>query len=209
MTPLTRCCNCNCPYDPASGPCWHCDAGLASKSHEKVTLVAGQEPLRLCPQCRYDLSGNTGVADCPECGYDMPVGWTQHRMVLNRCAATLKAGPVTSKRLLEIGIGASAITLVLFTLRGFRPMHDGLWYGSTADRLISFLTVFTMMAALAAILLWCSTLLVTLGRWRHEKQVEPRLDQPAIRCRRSFLFRMACRAATVLLILYFVLSGLA
>lgn len=128
-------------------------------------------------------------------------------MARNRYAKMLKTGPVTTKRLLEILFGALFAALMMFALTGFRPFTSGFWYTSPMERLVAYLTLFSIFTALVALLLWCATCLVTLGFGRREKQADHRPEQPRLSIRSSWLYRLACKAAITLLILYFVFNG--
>ena len=203
-----RCPYCNEPTHPATGPCWHCDAGQGFAPADKVDLILGEGILRVCPHCHYDLAGNPGASHCPECGYTTSSNWTLFRLSQNRSAATLQFGPFTLRRLCQV-FGCAAGVFVLCLLMGGGELDFGkVWYGSTATTSLEYATVLSMCIAIVALLVLAATCLVTLGAGRYEKKVGVEVDQPRLPLRTFLRNRFLGKVVIVLIIISFVLLRL-
>ncbi|XAM00392.1 hypothetical protein OT109_03185 [Phycisphaeraceae bacterium D3-23] len=203
-----QCRYCNTLFDRAAGPCWHCDAGLGNAELERITLVSGEHTLRYCPHCRYDLVGNPGVPSCPECGYAMPESWTQFRRAQNRHAATLRAGVTFGMLSKAAGISLIVLTVCLL-LDGGDLIFDIGWGRTMPQQFVAYLTAAAMIASAVLVPAWAATLLITLGRGRHERLADASnvaTNAPRLALSRSRVFRWAGRIAAGMLIVLAILG---
>lgn len=66
------CKHCGERVDPTMAWCWNCSHDSEGKHVVFDAPAIGDGLLEHCPNCRYDLRGNSDATHCPECGQELP-----------------------------------------------------------------------------------------------------------------------------------------